>query len=75
MHSSPAAIFDDGVRRSEAIAPADLLAFVVRASVIGNPHFENPAPQLGDLCNEFRFDAKAVPSISIGLIVESVKAL
>jgi len=61
MDSALATIVDDGVERSETIAPGDLLAFFVRASVIGNSHFENPAPpQLCNLCNQFRFHAKAV---------------
>jgi hypothetical protein len=54
-------MLDDGVQRWEAIAPADLFAFFVRASVRGNPHSENPAPQLRDLvvtiddCTAYQF--------------------
>src|SRR5687768_18540421 len=53
-------IFQQHPERDEAVAPGNLLAFVVAPAVVGDWHLVNPELPLEDLRGELGLDAEAV---------------
>src|SRR6185503_9620261 len=64
------AMFEENPQRDDAVAPADLLAFFVCASVVADGNFVDAVAALEDLGGDLRLDAKAV-----GLEIEAVEDL
>src|SRR4029079_8626925 len=54
------AIFEQYPQRHDAVAPGDLLAFVVSPAVVGDGHFVDAIAPLEDLRGDLRLDAESV---------------
>src|SRR3954468_4024232 len=57
--SAEEVVLDDAVERPHAVLPADLLAFLVGAAVVGDAHLVDAAVQLRHLGRELGLDAEA----------------
>src|SRR3977135_565757 len=53
-------VFEQAIKGSEAVLPANLLSFLVGPAPVADADFVDAQAALGNLYRDFRFEAKAV---------------